>query len=46
MKALKDEIEATTGLDLPILPRWMNEQRAQERFNKYEIAYSTVVIKV
>ena len=46
MKALKDDIEATTGLDLPILPRWLNEQRALERFEKDEIAYSTAVIKV
>ena len=46
MEALKNEIEATIGLDLPILPSWINEQRAQERFNKCEIAYSIVVIKV
>jgi hypothetical protein len=46
MKALKDDIEATTELNLSILPRWMNEQRALERFKKDEIAYSTVIIKV
>jgi hypothetical protein len=46
MKALKDDIEATTGLDLPILSRWMNEQRALERFKKDEIAYFIVIIKV
>jgi hypothetical protein len=46
MKALKDDIEATTGLDLPILPRWLNEQKALERFEKDEIAYSTAIIKV
>ena len=46
MQALKDDIEATTGLDLPILPRWMNEKRALERFEKDEIAYSTATIKV
>jgi hypothetical protein len=46
MKALKDDIEATTGLDLPILPWWMNEKSALERFERDEIAYSTAIIKV
>jgi hypothetical protein len=46
MKALKDDIEATTGLSLPTLPRWLNEKRALERFKKDEIAYSTAIIKV
>jgi hypothetical protein len=46
MKTLKDEIETITGLDLLILPRWLNETRALERFEKNEIVYSTVVIKV
>ena len=46
MQALKNEIETTTGLNLPTLPRWMNEKRALERFERDEIAYSTVTIKV
>jgi hypothetical protein len=46
MEALKDDIEATIGLSLPTLPRWLNEKRALERFKKDEIAYSTAIIKV
>jgi hypothetical protein len=46
MKTLKDEIEITTGLDLFILPRWLNKIRALERFEKNEIAYLIVVNKV
>jgi hypothetical protein len=26
MEALKDDIETTTGLSLPTLPRWLNEK--------------------
>jgi hypothetical protein len=46
MKALKDDIEATTGLSLPTLSRRLNEKRALERFKKDEIAYSIAIIKV
>jgi hypothetical protein len=46
MKALKDDIKAIIGLSLPTLPRWLNEKRALERFEKDEIAYSTTIIKV
>jgi hypothetical protein len=46
MKTLKDKIEIIIGLDLPILPRWLNEIRALERFKKNEIAYLIVIIKV
>jgi hypothetical protein len=46
IKALKDDIEATAGLSLPTLPRWLNEKRALERFEKDEIAYSIAIIKV
>ena len=46
MKILKEEIETTTGFNLPIYPRWINRIKAQERYNREEIAYSTVVIKV
>jgi hypothetical protein len=46
MKASKDDIEVTTGLDLLTLPRWMNEKSALERFERDEIAYSTAIIKV
>jgi hypothetical protein len=46
MKALKDDIEATTGLDLLILPRWLNEKSAIERFKGDEIASSIAIIKV
>jgi hypothetical protein len=46
MKTLKDDIEVTTGLDLPILPMWMNEKSTLERFERDEIAYSTAIIKV
>jgi hypothetical protein len=46
MEALKDDIEAIIGLSLPMLPRWLNEKRALERFEKDEIAYSIAIIKV
>jgi hypothetical protein len=46
MKALKDDIEAITGLDLSILPWWMNEKSALERFERDEIAYYIAIIKV
>jgi hypothetical protein len=46
MEVLKTDIEATIGLNLPILPRWINEKRALERFERDEIAYLIVVIKV
>jgi hypothetical protein len=46
MKALKDDIEATIGLDLLTLPRWMNEKSALERFKRDEIAYFIAIIKV
>jgi hypothetical protein len=46
IKALKDDIEATTGLSLPTLSRWLNEKQALERFEKDEIAYFTAIIKV
>jgi hypothetical protein len=46
IKALKDDIEVIIGLDLSILPKWLNEQRALERFKKDEIAYSIIIIKV
>jgi hypothetical protein len=46
MKILKDEIETIIGLDLSILPRWLNKIRALKRFEKSEIAYLIVVIKV
>jgi hypothetical protein len=46
MKTLKDDIKTTTGLNLPILPMWMNEKSALERFKRDEIAYSITIIKV
>jgi hypothetical protein len=46
IKALKDDVEATTVLDLLILPWWMNEKSALERFERDEIVYSIVIIKV
>jgi hypothetical protein len=46
MKTLKDDIEIITGLDLPILPMWMNEKSALKRFERDEIAYSIAIIKV
>jgi hypothetical protein len=46
MKALKDDIKVIIGLDLSILPWWMNEKSVLERFERDEIAYSIVIIKV
>jgi hypothetical protein len=39
MKTLKDDIKIITRLDLPILPMWMNEKSALERFERDEIAF-------
>ena len=46
MEILKEEIESTSGLNLPLMPRWINQNRAEERYQNEEILYSTVVIKV
>lgn len=46
MEILKKEIESTNELNLPYLPRWINQKRAEERYNNEEIANSTVIIKV
>jgi hypothetical protein len=46
MKALKDDIKTIIGLDLSILPWWMNEKSVLEKFERDEIAYSIAIIKV
>jgi hypothetical protein len=43
---LKEEIESTTGLDIPNNPQWINENKAEERFNNKEIAFSSIIITV
>src|SRR5450432_2760347 len=43
---LKEEIESTTGLDMPNNPQWINEKKAEERFNNEEIAFSSIIITV
>jgi hypothetical protein len=43
---LKEEIESTTGLDMPNNPQWINEKKAEERFNNEEIAFSFIIITV
>jgi hypothetical protein len=43
---LKEEIESTTGLDMPNNPQWINENKAEERFNNKEIAFSSIIITV
>ena len=45
IEILKEEIESINGLNLPIFPRWINQNRALERFNNKEILFSTVIIK-
>jgi hypothetical protein len=46
IEILRDEIETTNTLNLPSLPRWINRKRVEERYNKKEIAFSTVIIRV
>lgn len=46
MELLKEEIESTNGLNLPQTPRWINQERTEERYQNEEIFYSTVIIKV
>jgi hypothetical protein len=43
---LKEEIELITGLDMPNNSQWINEKKAEERFNKEEIAFSSIIITV
>jgi hypothetical protein len=43
---LKEEIESTTGLDMSNNSQWINENRAEERFNNKEIAFSSIIITV
>jgi hypothetical protein len=43
---LKEEIESTIGLDMPNNPQWINENKAEERFNNKEIAFSSIIITV
>jgi hypothetical protein len=46
MKALKDDIKVITGLDLSILPWWMNKKSALDSFERDEIAYFIIIIKI
>jgi hypothetical protein len=46
MQILKDEIKTTNSINLPSIPRWINQKRVEERYDNKEIAYSTVIIKV
>jgi hypothetical protein len=43
---LKEEIELTTRLDMPNNSQWINENKAEERFNNKEIAFSSIIITV
>jgi hypothetical protein len=43
---LKEEIESIIGLDMPNNPQWINENKAEERFNNKEIAFSSIIITV
>ena len=45
MEILKEEIESINRLNLSIFPRWINQNRALERFNNKEILFSIVIIK-
>ena len=46
MRTLKEEIESIKGLNLSILSRLINKNRAEERFNNRKIYFSTTIIKV
>jgi hypothetical protein len=43
---LKEEIESTIGLDMPNNSQWINENKAEERFNNKEKAFSSTIITV
>jgi hypothetical protein len=43
---LKKEIESTIGLDMPNNSQWINEKKAEERFNNKKIAFSSIIITV
>jgi hypothetical protein len=46
IEKLQEEIESSNAINLPYRPRWINQKRAEERFNNKEIRYSTAIIKV
>jgi hypothetical protein len=43
---LKEEIELIIELDMPNNSQWINENKAEERFNNKEIAFSFIIITV
>ena len=47
LQLAKEEIEATQGLDMPLMPQWLaNKEAIRERYHKREINFSTIVITV
>ena len=46
IEKLQEKIESSNALNLPFKPCWINQKRAEERFNNEEICFSTVIIKV
>ena len=45
LNLLKEEIETTNSLNLPLPPRWLGKD-LQVRYNKEEIAFSSIIITV
>jgi hypothetical protein len=43
---LKEEIELIIRLDISNNSQWINEKKAEERFNNKEIAFSFIIITV
>jgi hypothetical protein len=45
LSLIKEEIEITTGLELPLPPRWLGKD-LEKRYNRDEIAFSSIIITV
>jgi hypothetical protein len=45
LSLIKEEIETTTGLELPLPPRWLGKD-LEKRYNRDEIAFSSIIITV
>jgi hypothetical protein len=47
LKLAKEEIEATQGLNMPLIPQWLiNKEAIRKRYYDKEINFSTIVITV
>jgi hypothetical protein len=46
LKLAKEEIKATQGLSLPLVPNWLAKETIRKRYSSRKIKYSTIIITV